>query len=435
MNVRRLVLLSCLLAGAVSASAFAAGAAPQGGVVVIPIHGTVDGGMAHLVARDVADAKVHHARAIVLDVNTFGGLVSSATEIRDALLTSDVPVDAYVTRAWSAGALITLAAARITMAPGASIGDALPINPTSPKTVSALRGEFRSTALHFHRNTQLAEAMVDPSISAFSQYKTKNGMVVLDPDQARQEGFSEATEPTLEGALGRFGLAGAAVTTPGYTLGEQIARIATDPNVSGILLAIGFLGLLVEIQTLHGIAGALGASSLALFFGTHVYAGFSNGLVIALALGGLLLILVELHVLPGHGISGILGTAMLVGAVLLAFGLPYIVSALQALAIAIVLSAVGFVLLQRAIPENAFLKRLMFAGTQGPDYVASADHRGLLGAAGTAVSFLRPAGVASFGETRVDVLTEGEFVPAGTPVRVTRVEGSRIFVRPDTDTD
>ncbi len=162
-----------------------------------------------------------------------------------------------------------------------------------------------------------------------------------------------------------------------------------------------------------------------------MYAGFSNGLVVALALVGILLILFELHVLPGHGIAGSLGALTLVAAVFLAFGLPFFVGALQAVAIAIVLSVACFMLAQRVLPENAFVKRLMFAGTQGPDYVASEDHRALLGRTGIAASFLRPAGVATFGDVRVDVLTEGDFVPAGTPVRVTRVEGARIFVRPE----
>ncbi|MBV8579364.1 MAG: ATP-dependent Clp protease proteolytic subunit, partial [Candidatus Eremiobacteraeota bacterium] len=121
MIFRRIVALVCLLAG--TASAWAQGtalAAAGGGVVVVPIQGTIDEGMAHLVARAVADAKAQHARAIVLDVTTFGGVVSAGTEIRDALLGSEVPVDAYVERAWSAGALVTLAASRITLAPAGS---------------------------------------------------------------------------------------------------------------------------------------------------------------------------------------------------------------------------------------------------------------------------------------------------------------------------
>ncbi len=428
MTVRRIAACLCLLLGAVAAW-LPAGAAPRGAVAVVHIDGTVDEGMAHLVARAVAEAKAEHARAIVLDVDTFGGLVSAATEIRDALLGSPVPVDAYVTRAWSAGALIALSAGRIELAPGASIGAAEPI-PKTVKTVSALRSEFAATAARYHRDPRLAAAMVDAGVDA-PAYKAPGAILTLTADQARGAGISEATEPSFDAAVARFGLAGAPRVTAGYSFAEQVARFATNPEVSGILLALGFLGLLIELQTLHGLAGALGAASLALFFGTHVYAGFSNGLVVGLALLGILLILFELHVLPGHGLAGTIGGLTLVAAALLAFGLPFFVGALQSLAVAIVLSALAFALLQRVLPENAFVKRLTFVGAQGPDYVAAPDHRALLGRSGVAVSFLRPAGLASFGEVRVDVLSEGDFVPAGTPVRVTRVEGARIFVRPE----
>jgi membrane-bound serine protease (ClpP class) len=426
--LRRLAALLCLLAGGLSAWAQSAAAAPEGGVLVVPINGTIDEGMAHLVTRAVAQAKAEHARAIVLDVDTYGGLVIAGTEIRDALLRSDVPVDAYVERATSAGALVTLAAARIVMTSGATFGDAQPI-PKTEKTVSFLRAEFESTAHARHRDAQLAKAMVDSRIDV-PKYKPTGSLLNLSADAAQKAGFSEATVPSLAAAFAHFGLANAARADASYTFGEQIARFATSPEISGILLALGFLGLLIELQTLHGVAGAVGAGSLALFFGTHIYAGFSNGLILALALVGVLLILFELHVLPGHGIAMTLGVLLLVASVLLAFGgLEFIVGGLQALAVAIVLSVVTFASLQRVLPENAFVKRLTFAGTQGPDYVASADHRHLLGARGTALSFLRPAGVATFDGIRVDVLTEGEFVPAGTPVRVTRVEGARIFVR------
>jgi membrane-bound serine protease (ClpP class) len=427
---RRLVALLCLLAGSLSAWAQLASAAQPGAVMVVPINGTIDEGMAHFVERAVADAKQQHARAIVLDVNTFGGLVSAGTEIRDALLGSEIPVDAYVERAISAGALVTLAASRITVGSAGTFGDAQP-HPTTEKTVSFLRAEFEATAKRHRRNAQLAAAMVDTKVDA-PGYKEHGKLLTLTADKALQAGYSEATVPSFDAALARFGLAGAPRTTAAYSFAEQVARFATNPEVSGLLLTIGFLGLMIELQTLHGIAGAIGAAALALFFGTHIYAGFSNGLVLALAAVGLLLILFELHVLPGHGVAGSLGALILVAAVVLAFGLEFFVAAIQALATAIVLTVVTFVLLQRVLPENAFMKRLVFAGTQGPDYVASADHRHLLGAGGTAISFLRPAGVASFGDLRVDVLTEGEFVPAGTPVRVTRVEGARIFVRPET---
>ncbi|MBD5634624.1 MAG: ATP-dependent Clp protease proteolytic subunit, partial [Candidatus Eremiobacteraeota bacterium] len=145
-------------------------AAPAGGavgdVIIVPIEGTVDEGMAHLVQRAVAEANATHARAVVLDVNTPGGLVSAAFEIRDAMLSANVPTLAYVSeRAYSAGALISLSARRIVMAPGSSIGAAEPI-PNDPKHVSALRAEFASTAGLNHRDETLAAAMVDKSVAA-----------------------------------------------------------------------------------------------------------------------------------------------------------------------------------------------------------------------------------------------------------------------------
>jgi len=406
-----------------------ADAAHGGAVEIVPIAGTIDEGMAHMVERAVREAPARHIRALVLDVNSFGGLVSAGTEIRDALFGSDVPVYAYVShRAWSAGALVTLAAAKIAMAPGSSIGAAEPI-PKSVKTVSALRGEFSSTAARNHRDPRVAAAMVDATLDA-PPYKAAGAILTLTADDALQAHFVDAVEPTLRGALARFGLSGAAVETAGYTLGEEVARFATNPDVSGLLLTIGFLGLLIEMQTLHGIAGIIGIGALGLFFGTHVYAGFSNGFVIALAAAGLLGILFELHVLPGQGIAGSLGALALVAAIVLSFGFAFVFVAVQALAIAIVLTAIFFTLAARIYPGNAFVARLAFAGVQGPDYVASANYSDLLGRSGIASSYLRPAGVATIDGRRIDVLTEGEFVTAGSAIRVTRVEGARIFVRP-----
>ena len=414
--------------GAVLAGVPAPAATP-GSVVVIPIHGTIDEGMAHLVDRAVDDAVAQHAQAIVLDVDTFGGLVSAATEMRDKLLDSAVPVDAYVSgRAWSAGALITLSADRITMAPGASIGAAEPI-PTTIKTVSALRGEFAATASVRHRNITLATAMVDAQVNA-PPYKAPGAILTLTADQARASGMADAIAQRQSVALTQWHLDSARVVTPGYSLGERLVRFATSTDVSGLLLAIGFVGLLIEMQTLHGIAGFIGISAFALFFGSHVYAGFSDNLVVGLAILGLIGIVLELHVLPGHGVAGIAGLLALLTAIVLAFGISFGFVAAQALAIAVVLSVVGFWFLARYFPNNAFMRRIAFTGVQGRDYVAAPDETSLVGHAGIATSYLRPAGVAAIDGRRIDVLTEGDFVAAGSPVTVTRVEGARIFVRP-----
>jgi membrane-bound serine protease (ClpP class) len=273
--------------------------------------------------------------------------------------------------------------------------------------------------------------MVDPSISV-PQYKPTNAYLTLNTGDALRSGIAQGQAPTLDAALAAAHLAGAQRITPQYTFAEEVARFATSPAISSILLTIGMLGLILEMQTLHGIAGTIGVAALALFFGTHVYAGFSNGLVIALAILGLVGILWELHVVPGHGAPGILGGLALLAAVLLAFGLPFFFVAIESVSTAIILTVIAFAFLTRVFPENAWMQKLTLVAAQGPDYVTSTDFTSLRGAIGTASSFLRPAGIASIDGRRVDVLTDGEFIPAGTPVRVTRVEGARIFVEPVT---
>ena len=134
----------------------------------------------------------------------------------------------------------------------------------------------------------------------------------------------------------------------------------------------------------------------------------------------------------GHGLPGILGAAALLVAVLFAFGMPFFFIGIETIATAIVLTVIAFTLTVRAVPQNAWAQRLALAHAQGPEYVASADYRYLRGRIGSAVSYLRPAGIASIDGRRVDVLTEGEFIAQGTPVRVVRVEGARVFVEPVT---
>ncbi|GAC1305236.1 MAG: NfeD family protein [Vulcanimicrobiaceae bacterium] len=409
-------------------AAQASGESTSGRVVVVPISGTVDEGMAHLVERAVREANADRAAALVLDVNTPGGLVNAAFEIRDAMFAARVPTIAYVSqRAYSAGALISLSARTIVMAPGSSIGAAEPI-PNDPKHVSALRAEFAATAARNHRDVTLAAAMVDKRVDA-PAYKKPGAILTFTADEARRARFADAIAPTLAGALAYAHVSGR-LAPAAYSWGESLARFATSPEVSGILLSLGVLGLIVEMQTLHGIAGLLGITSLGLFFGTHVYAGFSDGIVIALAVAGVVGLLFELHVFPGHGISGSLGAVALFAAVVLAFGMSFLFIAAQAISIAIVLSALFTILATRVYPESAFFRRITFAGVQGPEYVASRDFTMLLGHTGVATSYLRPAGVANVDGERVDVLTEGDFVPAGRTVRVSRVQGSRVFVTP-----
>ncbi|HTA39442.1 MAG TPA: ATP-dependent Clp protease proteolytic subunit, partial [Candidatus Acidoferrales bacterium] len=287
LRIRAWVSLGLLLCGVAGVAAAAAEPAASGQVVVVPIQGTVDTGMAHLVERAVSQANAENASAIVLDINSPGGLVDAGESIRDALYTAKMPVIAYVDpNAFSAAALIALSANRIVMAPGSSIGAAEPLPPNNDtKHISAFRAEFESTALRNHHNASVAGAMVDKNVD-LPDFKRTGTILTLNTDDARRAGIADAAAPTLDAALAQENITGTTRTVEDYTWAEQIARFATNPIISSLLLSIGMLGLLIEMQTMHGIAGIVGVGALALFFGSHVYAGFSNGLVIGLAVLG-----------------------------------------------------------------------------------------------------------------------------------------------------
>ncbi len=420
--------IALLVAGALGLT-HALALSGQGAVVEIPIRGTIDQGTAKLVERSAEQAARSSAAAIIVDVDSSGGLDRAAFQIHDALLASRIPTISFVSaHAEGAAALVALSARKLIMAPGADIGNAEPI-PAAAKSVASLRAEFESTAARTHRDPNIAAAMVDKSIE-LPEYKKDNSVLTLSTEDALRAHVADGTAASLSSLIAQNNLSSDSVQIARPSFGENIAHFATSPIVSALLLTLGLLGLLIEMQTLHGLAGAVGIGALAVFFGSHVYAGFSGGLVIGLALLGLLGLLFELHVAPGHGAPGIVGAIALFFSIVLAFGVGFFFVALQTVAVAVVLTVLLFALATRMFPENAFLHRLTFAGVQGAEYVTSSDFTTLRGRTGSASSFLRPAGVALIDNRSIDVLTAGEFIQAGTPVRVTRVEGARVFVEP-----
>ncbi len=381
----RIILAGTLIALAAIGAARASGT--SGAVVLVPISGSVDRGTQQLVLRAVELAGSTHARALVLDVNSSGGLDSVLAPIRTAIRSAPVPTLAYISgHAYNSAALIALAARRVVMAPDATI--------STPATAS------------------------------------NSGMLVLDSSEAVQAHLAAAVAPTLQDALSAANLGGAPVVEAPQTLGERIASFVSEPLVAGLLIGIGLLGLLVEMQTLHGLAGFIGIAALALYFSSQLLSGFADWFVVLVAILGALGILWELHIVPGHTLPGALGTLLLLGALLFSYGTPYIVAGVEALATAIVLATIGFTMALRAFPENAWSSRLALAAVQGPDFVTAPNRFDLMGKSGMALTYLRPAGHGLFEGERIDVLTDGEFIAAGTPIRIIRVEGARIFVEP-----
>ncbi|NLM70272.1 MAG: hypothetical protein GX177_09795 [Firmicutes bacterium] len=158
----------CLLLAVLFFSLFAGGEAVSAQleptkVYVLTVDGTIELGLSQYVLRGLKQAQQEQA-AVLIEINTFGGRVDAAVEIRDFILRMETPVIAFVReRAISAGALIAIAAPHIAMAPGSTIGAAEP-RPLDEKNVSFLRAEFSSTARRNNRDPDIAAAMVDADI-------------------------------------------------------------------------------------------------------------------------------------------------------------------------------------------------------------------------------------------------------------------------------
>lgn len=406
-------------------------------VEIVDIDGTVDAGMAHRVQQAVTDARTQGAHAIMLRIATNGGAVDDANTIKDALEGAGTETVAYVVRGWSAGALIALACDKIIMAPGSSMGATLPItigpggeSPVDAKFISAFRAEMESLAEQHHRDPQLAAGMVDPKVE-IPGLKKKGDILTLTPSVALKHHFIDGIASTDVAALALAGIHDAALVEYAPTLGEQIAQFVSDPIVSGLLLSIGFLGLLIELQTRYFVAGIVAVLALGLFFGAHIIAGASTFVILTLFGLGILGLLFEMHVLPGHGIGGIVGALLIMASIVMAFGVGFYRLGVEVMSFSLIASILIFILLLRWLPESAFLRRFAFAGVQNTSegYLASPTLSYLVGHEGVAESQLRPAGVATIDGNRYEVQTQGEFIPAQTRVRVEQVMGAKIFVR------
>lgn len=420
---------------------------PRRIVYVAQIEGVIDLGLAPYVRRVLDEAAAAKAAAVVLEINTFGGRVDAAVQIRDTLLNSQVRTIAFVNkRAISAGALIGLAAQQIVMGSGGTMGAATPVQmgqpgsaalPVEEKTVSYVRKEFRATAESRQRPALVAEAMVDADV-AIPGLVEKGKLLTLTTDEALQHKVADFRADTLEQALQQVGLGGAEVRVLVPNWAEQVVRFLTHPMVSSLLVSIALFGILIELRTPgFGIPGILGVTSLALFLWGHWLVQLAGWEEMLLVLAGVGLLVLEIFVIPGFGIAGTLGLlAILAGLVLSMVGAgntAQLVMLVAARVVFALLFAIGAsLLLLRFMTRLPVGRRLILeSGLPAGQGYASApegDAR-LLGRQGRAWSVLRPAGIAEIDGHRVDVVSEGELIEAGQPVEVIRVDGNRIVVK------
>jgi membrane-bound serine protease (ClpP class) len=415
---------------------------PSGPVLRIPIEGVIELGLAPFVERSVREAEAMGASVIILDVETPGGRVDAAERIADAISDSSVPVFAYVNRrALSAGALISLAADGIFMRPGSVMGAATPVDGTGEKApekiVSAMRSAMRSLAEARGLDPAVAEAMVDEEVEIPGVVEAGR-LLTLTTEEAVRLDYAASVE-TWDALMRALGTDGNEVLDMEVNWAERVVRFLSHPVVAPFLLSLGFLGLLVEIKTPgFGVAGGAGILALSLFFGSHLIIGLAGMEGILLFGAGLILVLVEVFLIPGVGVFGILGgVGMLTGVYMSLLGglptAPDFARASGVLSSSLLLVLVSSWMLLRRLPSNRRLTRLgIFLGEatdKETGYTSAVRRAELVGQEGTALTDLRPAGTGLFGDERVDVVSESEWIEAGSPIRIISSEGYRHVVR------
>jgi membrane-bound serine protease (ClpP class) len=414
----------------------------DGVVYRVPVTGIIELGLAPFIERSLAEARAANAAAVVLDIDTPGGRVDAAQRIVKALQDAEIPTYALVNpHAFSAGAMIALATDRVYMRPGSVMGAATPVTgegQTAPeKIVSAMRAEMRSLAERRGLDPRIAEAMVDETI-AVEGVVEEGKLLTLTAVEAERIGYALLVDD-FRALLADVGIADGPVVDTRPNWAEGVVRFITNPLVAPFLLSLGFLGLIIEIKTpTFGLAGIAGGTALALFFGGHYLVGLAGWEELILLTVGLVLLGIEIFVVPGFGVFGVLGIGGILASIYLSMigSMSTLVDYTNA---AMVLSASMLIVLvsgwaiMRTLPKNMRLYRsgILLGEVTGREtgYLSATVRGELVGRRGVAVTDLRPAGVGRFDGERIDIVAEEGWLTAGTAIEIVRAEGYRHVVR------
>lgn len=276
--------------------------------------------------------------------------------------------------------------------------------------------------------------------------KNPGQLLVLDAPLALEIGVARYTVAgtQVKDVATLYGFRDVRPADPGWL--DRFAEFLRKPVVTVLLVLIGFTGLILELKapglTVPGIIAAL--CFILVFWSQSRFSGQTFVLALLLFLLGLTLVGIEIFVLPGFGAPGISGIlCMLAGLALVTFdrvpesGAEWSQLGWRVLQylLAMLLALVSALLIARILPKVPYANRLILEGPaergeRAVEFLPGAEEAArLLGAIGISHTALRPAGVVRFGDSFVDVVSDGSFIPAGTRVQVIQVEGTRIVVK------
>lgn len=432
LKLRHLILYTLLLCHLLPLSAAAQQTKPK--VLLMEVKSEIDPRTNRYVELALEEATAQEVDHVLLELDTFGGALNDADEIRTRILEYPKPVYVFINKdAASAGALISLACDSIYMAPGANIGAATVVGADGEaapgKYQSYMRSIMRSTAEANGRNPHMAEAMVEASVDS----TLSAGQVLsLTTSEAIKYGFCEGTATNVAGVLEQLNLQDAEIIRYELSTTDNIISFFLNPFISGILLLIIVGGLYFELQT-PGVGFPLMAAIVAgvLYLVPYYLNGLAENWEILMFVAGIILILLEVFVIPGFGIAGISGIALTVVSLVLVmvnnqmFDFTFVPSEnLMRSMISVVAGMVGAAVVIALTWNRLLNSRSMqhvvlnntFHSKEGYRSANTAEH--LIGKTGIAHTRMTPSGRVMIDDVMYDAQARDGFIEKGDTVQV-----------------
>jgi len=439
---KQLIILFLLIGMISGSTAFS-----QKKVVTMKIDNTIDPRMNRYTELALDYAKDEEADLVIIEMDTYGGAVNDADDIRTRIMESEVPVWVFINKdAASAGALISIACDSIYMAPGSSIGAATVVvqdgTAAPDKYQSYMRSIMRSTAEANNRDPNIAEAMVDEDIELDSI--TRAGEVLtFSTSEAIKYGFCEAEVNSIDALLERNNMTDYVVLEFELSGSEKIIRFFLNPIISGLLILIIIGGIYFELQT-PGVGFPLFAALVAvtLYFIPYYLNGLATNWEIIMFFVGIALIVLEIFVIPGFGIAGITGLMFTLGALILVmlnndyFDFSFVKASeiFQATA-AILAGLFGSLILiffgGVRLTNTRIFKRIALQTVQdrSEGYTSNFKQEPMTGKTGTAYTVLRPSGKVMIEGVLYDAYTRGDYIDKNDRIKVLSDEGTSLKVK------
>ena len=405
-------------------------------------------------------AKEKEADYVLLHINTYGGGVLEADSMRTAVLNSPIPVLAFIdNNAASAGALISIACDSIFMRSSGSMGAATVVSgegeQAPDKYQSYMRGIMRATAeaqgrdtlivgndttLVWKRDPKIAEAMVDQRIVVAGLVDSTQ-VLTLTANQAFELDYCDGIAENIDEVAYRYlQLTDYRIETYNATFYDEIKGFLTNGVVQAFLITIIVGGIYFEIKTPGlGLPTAIAITASILYFTPLYLQGYAQSWEVLIFVVGLILIVFEIFVVPGFGITGISGIFFVVAGLFLALignihfdfkGIPpYQFNQAVLTLIAGLGFGVGLIIyMSSRIGKKGVFRKVALQADQEGYYSVPMEPDALVGKTGFAATVLRPSGKVIIDGEYYDAVADKGFIDKGDEVVVRRYGSFQLYV-------